>query len=120
MPDEEQELGLREEGSEVKRQGMEFVSFPIMDRQVPSSQSELAAILERLDAKLVAGSKVVVHCRQGIGRSGLLTACLLATKGLTPQAAIRAVSDARGLAIPDTREQREWIDRYSAFLATPK
>lgn len=60
---------------------------------------------------------VLVHCRQGIGRSGLVAARLLAKKGTSPGAAIEMVSAARGLAVPETAEQREWIDRYAATLS---
>ncbi len=58
-----------------------------------------------------------MHCRQGIGRSGLVAARLLAKKGTSPGAAIEMVSAARGLAVPETAEQREWIDRYAATLS---
>ena len=61
---------------------MDFVSFPIPDRQAPTSDSELAVALEKVDASLSSGKNVVIHCRQGIGRTGLVAACLLVSKGL--------------------------------------
>ena len=75
--DEEQDLDLKLEEREAKARGMKFVSLPIPDRQVPNSESEVSAILERLDPDLTVGKNVVVHCRQGIGRTGLVAACLL-------------------------------------------
>jgi len=98
---------------------MDFISLPIPDRQVPGSETELAAVLERIDARLSAGKNVLVHCRQGVGRAGLVTVCLLVRKGLDPSAAVEIVSAARG-AVPETREQRQWIDHYAAISTSTK
>jgi hypothetical protein len=50
----------------------------------------------------------------------LVAACLLVTKGLDPQPAVESVSAARGVAVPETREQRQWIDHYAAISASTK
>jgi protein-tyrosine phosphatase len=42
---------------------MKFLSLPIPDRQVPNSESEVSAALDRFDTDLSAGKNVVVHCR---------------------------------------------------------
>jgi protein-tyrosine phosphatase len=119
-PDEEKDLDLNDERQQVQRLGMKFLSLPIPDRQVPASQSQVTATLEKLDADLSAGKNVVIHCRQGIGRSGLLAACLLITKGLSSGAAVDTLSATRGVPIPETLEQRQWIDRYAASFAGTK
>src|SRR5208282_1216498 len=119
-PEEEQELDLTGEAREVKKTGMKFISLPIPDRQVPRSESEVTATIEKLDADLSSAKNVVIHCHQGIGRSGLLAACLLITKGLSSGAAVDSASAARGLTIPETPEQRKWIDHYAASLASTK
>jgi protein-tyrosine phosphatase len=111
---EEKDLDLVEEGRIARSQGMLFESFPIPDRQVPSSESKLASTLEKASDTLAGGTNLVIHCRQGVGRSGLVAACLLATKGFSPGAAIDIVSAARGVAIPETAEQCEWIGRFAA------
>ena len=115
--DEERDLDLRDEAVEVGRQRMEFRSFPIADRQVPRSEAPLAEELERVCRTLSSGNNVLVHCRQGIGRSGLVAACLLVKKGMSPGAAVQAVSAARGLPVPETTEQRDWIDHYAVAAA---
>jgi protein-tyrosine phosphatase len=115
--DEEQDLDLREEAGEVRAQGMSFVSFPIPDRQIPKSESKLAEALESVSRDLSAGKNVLIHCRQGIGRSGLVAACLLVKKGMSPSAATDSVSVARGIPVPETAEQRDWIDHHAAALA---
>jgi protein-tyrosine phosphatase len=70
---------------EARTQGVAFLSFPIPDRQVPLPESSLSKALEELEGELEAGRNVVLHCRQGIGRTGLVAACLLLTKGLAPR-----------------------------------
>jgi len=114
--EEEQDLDLRDEASEARTQGMSFASFPIPDRQIPKSESKLAEVLEGVARDLSAGRNVLIHCRQGIGRSGLVAACLLVKKGLSPGAAIDSVSAARGVSVPETAEQRDWIDHHAAAL----
>jgi protein-tyrosine phosphatase len=112
-PDEERDMDLRDEGAEVRTQGMDFTSFPIPDRQIPRSEAKWAEVLERVDQALSTGKNVLVHCRQGIGRSGLVAACLLVKKGMSPGAAVESVSAARGMSVPETPEQRDWIDHYA-------
>jgi len=119
-PDEEGDLALRDEAAEVRAHGMSFTSFPIPDRQIPTSEAKLSEVLEKAARDLSNGKNVLVHCRQGIGRSGLIAACLLVKKGMSPGAAIEVVSAARGVSIPETVEQRDWIEHYAAALTSTK
>ncbi len=119
-PEEEMDLDLRDEGGEAGTLGMEFVSFPIPDRQIPKSEAKLAQVMERVDGLLSDGKNVVVHCRQGVGRSGLVAACLLVKRGISPGAAVEMVSASRGVPVPETAGQRDWIDHYATSLATTK
>jgi len=112
-PEEEADLQLTEEGKEIRRQELDFSSFPIQDRQVPHSEEKLGEVLNKLNHQLSAGRNVLVHCRQGVGRSGLIAACLLIKNGMSPGAAVDAASAARGVEIPETSEQREWIEHYA-------
>jgi len=119
-PDEEREMDLREEAGAVRAQGIDFTSFPIRDRQIPSSETKWSEVLEKLARDLTSGKNLLVHCRQGIGRSGLAAACLLVKRGMSPGAAVEVVSAARGVTIPETAEQRDWIDHYAAALTSAK
>jgi len=76
--------------------------------------------LEEVAGVLSEGKNVVVHCRQGIGRSGLVAACLLVRKGVSPGAAVEMASAARGISVPETAEQRDWIDNYAVGLGAAK
>ena len=119
-PSEERSLQLDKESQEANDQGMTFVSFPIPDREVPKSEASVGKLIESLDAQLARGNNAVVHCRQGVGRSGLIAACLLISKSRSSGAALAELSQARGLAVPETREQREWIERFATTLANFK
>ncbi len=116
-PEEESSLGLVREGAEAQAHNIRFTSYPIEDRQVPTSPSELAKALEQLDAELQSGRNVVVHCRQGVGRSGLVGACLFVNRGIDAQSAIDRITAARGVPVPETAEQREWIDYFAGSFA---
>ncbi len=116
-PEEENDLDLADEGKQAKAHGLKFLSFPIVDRQVPESESKFTKMLDQVNGELISGKNVVLHCRQGIGRTGLVAACLLLTKGLDAETAVQRLTVARGVPIPETREQRQWIDRYAATFA---
>jgi protein-tyrosine phosphatase len=107
--DEAAQLELDHEADVAKSKGIEFVSFPIPDRGVPASTREALVLLTKTVAALEEGKSVAVHCRQGIGRSGMLAAGLLVTSGVAPDNAIGVVSAARGLTIPETPAQLDWI-----------
>ena len=107
-PGEVEELGLEAESGLCRGQGIAFLSFPIADRGVPENLLELMALCRTIAASDTA---VAIHCRAGIGRSALVVASVLTLAGLEPDAAFRAITIARGLPVPDTEEQREWVGR---------
>jgi protein-tyrosine phosphatase len=74
-----------------------------------ASAQKTAAIVQLLEQKLATGQGVVVHCRQGIGRSSLLAACLLASAGQDVDAAFTAIERVRGRPVPDTEAQKDWV-----------
>jgi hypothetical protein len=108
-PDEVPELGLQDEAARSRAEGLEFHAFPIPDRGVPGSRAEMASLLTGLEQALRSGKNVAVHCRQGIGRSSLVIASLLASAGEDPDEAFRRIEEARGTSVPDTTEQRDWV-----------
>lgn len=108
-PEEEAHLNLAGERDAAERNGIQFVSFPVADRGVPSSIQATVSLLRSITSALGNGKNVAVHCRQGIGRSGLIAAAVLMSAGSTPDAAIDAVTIARGLTVPETHEQVRWL-----------
>lgn len=119
-PSEERSLQLDRESQEARAQGMTFLSFPIPDREVPKSEPSVRKLIEGLDAELTRGNNAVIHCRQGVGRSGLIAACLLMSKGRSAGAALAELSQTRGVTVPETKEQRDWVERFASTLANLK
>ena len=66
---------------------------------------------------LASGQNVGIHCRQSIGRSGMMAACLLVMAGSSAQAAMESVSNSRGLTVPETPEQIEWVSEFEREFA---
>lgn len=116
--DEERELLLTDEARESRKMSINFHSLPVPDRGVPVSDSEVDALAQQLDQVLAVGENVLIHCRQGIGRSGLLAACVLINRGQTAEAAFATISTARGIEVPETAEQRRWVQQYSPKVRT--
>jgi len=108
---ENAQLDLNNESLLAESAGLQFISFPIPDRGVPASSNAALAMLRNLAQVLEEGKRVAVHCRQGIGRSGLIAAGALVAAGSSPEEALRVVSLARGLTIPETPEQRRWVEQ---------
>jgi len=106
------ELGLQREADLCLEQGMEFLSFPIPDRGVPESLRDARALAHAVSTKIGEGKAVAVHCRAGIGRSSLIAACALVCSGFDPAAAFEVIGKARGVSVPDTERQRDWVTTF--------
>ena len=115
-PDEVSELGLEQEPDYCRANGIGYYSLPIMDRSVPGSNMDVLRLIGKLGSELTGGKNIAVHCRQGIGRSSLIAAGLLIEYGVSPAEAIQRVSSARQMPVPETPEQREWIDSFGVAL----
>jgi protein-tyrosine phosphatase len=115
--EEEASLDLKDEATQALAHGIDFIPFPIPDREVPDSESAFTHALCRVDAELANGRNVVLHCRQGIGRTGLFAAGLFLAKGFDPDAAVKLLSAARGIPVPETPGQRRWLERYASQFA---
>ena len=96
-----------------------FIAFPVEDRGTPSSRKATLELVRRLERELALGKKIAIHCRQGIGRSALLAACVLTAGGVDPVMALEGIASARGCAVPDTSEQREWVLRFVCDMLAP-
>ncbi len=75
--EEEAEVGLKMESELCKRNGIEFLSFEIPDRNVPNRSKALNFATQLLD-RLKDNKHVAIHCRAGIGRTGIIASAVLA------------------------------------------
>jgi protein-tyrosine phosphatase len=111
--EEVEELGLAHEAECCAAGEIDFISFPIDDRGVPRSGSDVFGLVRRLAAAVLGGKDVAIHCRQGVGRSALVAACVLAALGERPEMALERIARARGCPVPDTAEQRAWVVQFA-------
>lgn len=119
-PGEQVQLALEGEAAAATASGVEFRPFPIPDRGVPASQESVAKLASRIVEALETGRNVAVHCRQGIGRSALIVGAVLVAAGQDPKTALKTIEKSRGLEVPETEEQRQWLRDFASWLlATP-
>jgi len=114
---EERDLELEQEAAICRACGIEFVSFPIRDRDVPSSPDATASLVDWVVSDLRRGLGVAIHCRMGIGRSGVIAGCVLHGLGHAYNTVFPMLSRARGLAVPDTEAQAKWVRSYARQTA---
>ncbi|KXX65676.1 cyclin-dependent kinase inhibitor 3 family protein [Marichromatium gracile] len=105
-------LKVPELGEAVRRRGIDWRHLPIADYSVPSPAFETQWLTHgpEIRQRLRDGEAVLVHCRGGLGRAGMIAACLLVELGMDPETAIREVRRARKGAI-ETSSQLALVRR---------
>jgi hypothetical protein len=103
----------------------QYQRSPIADTQVPSSTHQILKLLSDIGAAIQAKRCLYVHCRQGIGRTGLVVGCYLADEGGDGKLALEELNrlwaqSARAASwpkVPQTSEQADYIRRWPKLRA---
>ena len=107
-------VDLRSEASDdagaLKRAGIDFLHLPTEDHCALSLGDMDAGVA--FVASWLGSGRVLVHCREGIGRSVTLCLCILVDAGATPIAAMQAIKAARYWASPSPAQ----FDAFAAWL----
>jgi hypothetical protein len=90
---------------------VEYHSFPIPDRCLPRSESYVRQILDVLEDNARRGRIAAVHCRGGIGRTGVVVGCWLVESG--------AVEDGAE-ALNFIAEEWKSVEKYRRFPQSPE
>lgn len=106
--DEIRELGLDAEPQICEIHGIEFLSCPVPDRGLPE-KGPFKGLIDEISKALVEEKTIAVHCRAGIGRSGMVVSAALANQIGSMEAAISIVNRDRGIEVPDTKSQRNFL-----------
>jgi hypothetical protein len=96
------------------------VRSAIADTWVPDTAAQMRKILSDIRAALILDRCVYVHCRAGIGRTGLVIGCYLAEEEQNGKSALKRLNllwrqSARADSwpkVPQTRGQADYVRRW--------
>ena len=96
---------------------VEYLRKPIRDHGLPEKREHMMEILDCLHDALRSGRPAYVHCRAGIGRTGMVVGCLLVERGLTGEQALAELArlwqqSERSRfwpSVPETDAQAEYV-----------
>ena len=95
----------------VSRAGMALYRLPIRDVSVPTSLQDTQRTVAYILGRARAGENVAIHCRGGLGRTGLVAACCLVALGRGARESIALVRNTRENAV-ETTEQARWVEEF--------
>lgn len=103
-------LDVRSLPERVEALGMRWWHLPIRDMETPDEHFETRwrETGEELRELLGRGLAIAVHCRGGLGRTGMIAARLLVELGSEPAIAVASVREVRPGAI-ETAEQERFV-----------
>jgi len=104
---------------ELSQYGFEgnYYHFPIYDFGVPKTD-QLVRTLNKIDESIAGNHPVYVHCRAGIGRTGLVVGCYLARHGKTGNEALLTIKQLRSsvsnswMQSPETDAQVDFVRNW--------
>jgi len=95
--------------------GFDVYYLPIPDECAPDMK-EMEDAIAWLEARIIRGQKVLVHCRFGVGRTGTFVTAYLLKKGLDMDAASKLLKNTR--ANPTNSCQWKLLRSYRKKLKT--
>ena len=118
---------MRAHGSELdaylkaaKDASIEVLLYDIVEMDVPPhKQGEFdKLLLDPIAQRLKLGQKVMVHCRAGVGRAGLVSACMLLKLGHFPtsEETIKYLRTVRHPNCVESDKQRRYVKGYQMFI----
>jgi hypothetical protein len=125
-------LDLTEEGERVPYDGLlsnpaDYVRCPIVDCGVPYNVAQTRKALTAIREALAQQRGIYVHCRAGIGRTGLIVGCHLAEELSSGKAALKRLNtlwrqserSAKWPKVPQTSEQADYVRHWLKFSKRP-
>ena len=96
-------------GERLKNIGIRWTHLPVVDFGVLSTeQMKLWPVLSQdLRGRLGNGERILVHCRGGLGRSGMILLRLMCELGEAPEEALQRLRGVRPGAV-ETEAQMAW------------
>ncbi len=91
--------------------GIDSRHFPILDMGVPGVSNTIR-LCRSIDRCIEGGGAAALHCRAGLGRTGMMLACYLIYKGTPPEEAIEQVRQHNSNYI-QSPPQMEFVRNFS-------
>jgi hypothetical protein len=100
-----------------------YVRSAVVDAAVPNNVSQVQSLLATIEDSLDQGRGVYVHCRAGIGRTGLVMGCFLANAESDGKKALKILNRLwqqcerakQWPKVPQTAEQADYVKRWLAL-----
>lgn len=111
------EVGEMPDYSRLLPKNTHYLRCAIRDTEVPGDIAQMQQLQSRIHNARTLGRRIYIHCRAGIGRTGVVVGCHLAEEGLDGDSALRQLNDlwsrcARSQAwptVPQTPEQTDYV-----------
>ena len=97
----------RDDADRLRAAGIDFLHLPTMDQMSPD-QAMLERGVEFARDQIGRGSRVLIHCQGGIGRSALLALCVLVELGFEPLDALAHAKACREAVSPSFDQYEGW------------
>lgn|SRR5689334_10707293 len=96
---------------DLMRCGIKGRHFPIVGMGIPLVEPTMD-LCQELSRELIQGSKIAFHCTQGVGRTGMMLACHLVSRGIAAADAMVRVRERIPGAI-QTSGQEAFVQRFA-------
>ncbi len=105
--DERAALGAADLPDWLAARGISWHPFPVEDFATPADGADWPALGQAAAALLDRGGRLLIHCRAGLGRSGMIALRLMVEAGEAPEPALARLRAARPGAV-ETPDQYRW------------
>ena len=99
----------RDDEEGLRAAGIDFLHLPTPDLE-PASVDKLERGVRFAREHMSRGNKVLIHCQHGIGRSALLSLCVLVDQGWEPLDALAHAKDRREAVSPSEAQYKGWVE----------
>ncbi|MEL7145931.1 MAG: dual specificity protein phosphatase family protein [Bacteroidota bacterium] len=99
---------------EIKQENLHFMHLAIRDMDAPMPRHAYA-VLKTMKEAIDAGHVFLLHCKGGVGRTGMIAACYLVMDGYPAREAISKVRSIHSAYI-QTKVQENFVSHYETYL----